>query len=194
MLNQFIGMGRLTEDPVLRTTANGKSVVTFTIACDRDFQKDTADFISCVAWDKTAEFVSRYFFKGNLQSRKWQDNNGQNHTSWEIICRNVYFGDDKKREDQGNFAPPQGYGTQYGQGNFRQAPPGYQPNVYADPYPQQGYYPQQPYGQQPVYSQQPQQPNWVAQAQAAPVAEQVQPAYQQQTLAEPGEGEDDLPF
>lgn len=105
MLNHIDIQGRLTKDPELRTTQSGTSVVTFTLAVDRDFQKDTTDFFSCVAWRQTAEFVSKYFSKGQLmvasgkmQSRKWQDRDGDNRTAWEVQAENVYFGDSKKSD------------------------------------------------------------------------------------------------
>lgn len=104
MLNIIVIMGRLTKDPELRKTQNDKSVASFTLAVDRDAQDDAVDFIDVVAWGKTAEFAHRYFFKGKmmavkgkLQSRKWQDRNGNNRVSWEVNAQNIYFADDKKR-------------------------------------------------------------------------------------------------
>lgn len=110
MLNKFIGMGRLTKNPELRYTQSNTPVTSFTIAVDRDFggrdggEKQT-DFIDCVAWNKTGEFVAKHFAKGQLavvagrlQSRKWQDRDGNNRISWEIIADNVYFGGDRKAE------------------------------------------------------------------------------------------------
>ena len=111
MLNHITVMGRLTRDPELRTTQAGVSVVSFTVACDRDFggrdggERQT-DFIDCVAWRSTGEFVSKYFHKGSmivvsgrLQSRKWQDREGNNRTSWEINADNVYFGESRRDSD-----------------------------------------------------------------------------------------------
>ena len=111
MLNHITIMGRLTRDPELRTTQAGVSVVSFTVACDRDFggrdggERQT-DFIDCVAWRSTGEFVSKYFHKGSmivvsgrLQSRKWQDREGNNRTSWEINADNVYFGESRRDSD-----------------------------------------------------------------------------------------------
>ena len=107
MLNHITIMGRLTRDPELRTTQSGVSVTSFTVAVDRDFggrdggERQT-DFIDCVAWRQTGEFVSKYFHKGSmivvsgrLQSRKWQDRDGNNRTSWEINADNVYFGESR---------------------------------------------------------------------------------------------------
>ena len=113
MLNHITIMGRLTRDPELRTTQSGVSVASFTVACDRDFggrdggERQT-DFIDCVAWRSTGEFVSKYFHKGSmivvsgrLQSRKWQDREGNNRTNWEINADNVYFGESRRDSDSG---------------------------------------------------------------------------------------------
>lgn len=114
MLNHITIMGRLTRDPELRRTGSGTAVSSFTLAVDRDFSsKDSdqkeCDFIDCVAWRNTGEFVSKYFTKGRmavvdgrLQIRKWQDKDGNNRYSAEVVCGNVYFGDSKK---EGNTAP-----------------------------------------------------------------------------------------
>lgn len=109
MLNHIVIMGRLTRDPELRRTANGTAVTSFTIACDRDFgsdgQKET-DFVECVAWRSTGEFVSKYFAKGRmavvsgrLQIRKWEDKDGNKRTTAEVVADNVYFGDSKRDSD-----------------------------------------------------------------------------------------------
>lgn len=109
MLNHIVIMGRLTRDPELRRTANGTAVTSFTIACDRDFgsdgQKET-DFVECVAWRSTGEFVSKYFAKGRmavvsgrLQIRKWEDKDGNKRTTAEVVADNVYFGDSKRDAD-----------------------------------------------------------------------------------------------
>lgn len=102
MLNKIVIMGRLTRDPELRQTQNQIPVASFTLAVDRDFGEET-DFIDCVAWRKTAEFVSNYFFKGKmavvagrLQIRNWEDKDGNNRKSAEVVADNVYFGDSKK--------------------------------------------------------------------------------------------------
>jgi single-strand DNA-binding protein len=114
MLNHIVIMGRLTRDPELRSTQSGVSVASFTVAVDRDFggrdggEKQT-DFIDCVAWRQTGEFVSKYFHKGSmivvsgrLQSRKWQDREGNNRTNWEIQADNVYFGE--SRSSSGSYS------------------------------------------------------------------------------------------
>ena len=110
MLNKGILMGRLTRDPELRHTQSGTAVCSFTLAIDRD-RKDAngekqTDFIDCVAWNKQAEFVSQWFSKGamaiavgRIQSRKWQDQNGNNRTAIEINCEDVSFGETKKNRD-----------------------------------------------------------------------------------------------
>lgn len=112
MLNQIIIMGRLTKDPELRHTSSGTPVATFTLAVDRDFKNQNGekatDFIDCVAWRQTGEFVSNYFAKGRmavvrgrLQGRSWKDNEGNTRRTFEVIVENVYFGDSKK-ETAGN--------------------------------------------------------------------------------------------
>lgn len=109
MLNHIDIMGRMTKEPELRRTGTGTAVTSFTIACDRDFgkgEKET-DFIECVAWKNTAEFVSKYFKKGSmavvsgrLQIRKWTDKDGNKRSTAEVIADNVYFGESKN----GNFS------------------------------------------------------------------------------------------
>lgn len=103
MLNTISLMGRVASAPELRTTQSGVSVTTWTLAVDRDFQSGgtnrECDFISCVAWKKTAEFVAKYWpdkgqmmgLVGRLQSRKWEDKTGAKRVSWEVIVESVYF-------------------------------------------------------------------------------------------------------
>ena len=107
MLNVVAIMGRLARDPELRQTTSGKNVCTFRIACDRG-RKDpngqsVADWLDVTAWDKTAEFVCRYFQKGSLivvdgrlQTRQYQDKNGQTRTVTEIVAQNVNFAGSKE--------------------------------------------------------------------------------------------------
>lgn len=105
MLNNISLAGRLVADPELKYTTNGTSVIQFTLAVDRDYsgeQKQT-DFINCVAWRHTAEFIYKYFNKGKLmilngtlQTRKYTTQDGQNRTVFEVIANNVYFGGDKQ--------------------------------------------------------------------------------------------------
>ena len=104
MLNNINVMGRLTKDPEMRTTNTGKFVTSFTLAVDRDFEKDKADFFQCVAWNKTAEFVNRYFTKGQLvvvsgsmQSRECKDQKDNKRLSWEIKVSNVYFAESRRQ-------------------------------------------------------------------------------------------------
>lgn len=103
MLNRIDIMGRLVRDPEMRRTNSGKPVTSFTLAVDRDFAKGEVDFIDCVAWNNTAEFVNSYFEKGRmavvsgrLQFREWTDKNGNKRRNAEVIADNVYFGDSKK--------------------------------------------------------------------------------------------------
>lgn len=120
MLNHITIMGRLTRDPELRRTGSGTAVAAFTLAVDRDFApKDggerECDFIDCVAWRQTGEFVSKYFTKGRmavvsgrLQIRGWTDKDGNKRRSAEVVADSVYFGD-SKRDDQdgGSYNQPQ---------------------------------------------------------------------------------------
>ena len=107
MLNHIVIMGRLTREPELRKTQDQVSVTSFTLAVDRDRANSAGerltDFIDCSAWRSTAEFVSKYFHRGSmavvsgrLQSRKWQDKEGNNCVNWEIVADNVYFGEGKR--------------------------------------------------------------------------------------------------
>ena len=132
MLNHITIMGRLTRDPELRRTGSGVAVASFTVAVDRDFggrdggEKET-DFIDCVAWRQTGEFVSKYFTKGRmivvsgrLQIRSWTDKDGNKRRTAEVVADNCYFGDSKREGDSGsafggnNFAnaysAPAGFG------------------------------------------------------------------------------------
>lgn len=116
MLNRVSLMGRLTADPELRHTQTGTAVASFRIAVERDFKdKETgerkADFINIVAWRSTAEFVSRFFTKGRmavvdgrLQTREWQNKDGEKRFATDIVADNVYFGDSKRDSDGGDRA------------------------------------------------------------------------------------------
>ena len=114
MLNHIVIMGRLTRDPELRRTGTGVAVASFTVAVDRDFggrdggEKET-DFIDCVAWRQTGEFVSKYFTKGRmivvsgrLQIRSWTDKDGNKRRTAEVVADNCYFGDSKRDGDSGS--------------------------------------------------------------------------------------------
>lgn len=109
MLNHIVIMGRLTAAPELRYTQQNTPVASFTLAVDRDFQSGGSerqtDFIPCVAWRKTAEFVSKYFTKGSmavvsgrLQLRDWTDKDGNKRRTAEVVAANIYFGESKKRD------------------------------------------------------------------------------------------------
>ena len=119
MLNHITLMGRLVNDPELRRTGTGIAVTTFRIAVDRDFApKDggerKADFITCVAWRQTGEFISKYFSKGRmivvdgrLEMRDWTDKEGNKRTTAEVIVDNAYFGDSKRDGDNsGSYTAP----------------------------------------------------------------------------------------
>lgn len=111
MLNHITIMGRLTRDPELRYTQSQTPVASFTLAVDRDFAgrdggERQTDFIDCVAWRQTGEFVSKYFSKGSmavvsgrLQIRDWTDREGNKRRSAEVVAENVYFGESKRREE-----------------------------------------------------------------------------------------------
>lgn len=105
MLNTITIMGRLTRDPELRYTQSNTPVASFTLAVDRDFGEKQTDFIDCVAWRGTGEFVDRYFSKGSmaivsgrLQIRSWTDDNGNKRRNAEVVAEHVYFGESKRRE------------------------------------------------------------------------------------------------
>lgn len=117
MLNHIVIMGRLTRAPELRKTQSGTPVASFTLACERDFapQGETreTDFIDIVAWRYTAEFVEKYFSKGQmavvtgrLQIRNWEDKEGNKRRSAEILADHIYFGEGKK--DRAETYEPQG--------------------------------------------------------------------------------------
>ena len=109
MLNRICIMGRLTAAPELRYTQQNTPVASFTVAVDRDYQQGGSerqtDFIPCVAWRGTAEFVSKYFTKGSmaavsgrLQLRDWTDKDGNKRRTAEVVAESVYFGESKKRD------------------------------------------------------------------------------------------------
>mgnify|MGYP002510424196 CR=1 FL=1 len=134
MLNHIVIMGRLTRDPELRHTQAGTAVASFTVAVDRDFKdKETGerktDFIDCVAWRSTGEFMVKYFAKGRmavvegrLQLRDWTDKEGNKRRSAEILASSAYFGDSKLKEGgnagekakagkEDDFQLPEGFGS-----------------------------------------------------------------------------------
>ena len=157
MLNHITIMGRLTRDPELRRTGSGIAVASFSVAVERDFGKNEngekeTDFIDCIAWNKTGEFVSKYFTKGRmivvsgrLQVRTWTDKDGNKRRTAEVVADNVYFGDSKRDSDNGgnayggNTYGGNAYGgNNYGGNNYGAAP--YGGNAYAAPAPSYGSY------------------------------------------------------
>ena len=148
MLNHIVIMGRLVRDPELRRTGSGVAVASFRVAVDRDFApKDgserKADFIDCVAWRQTGEFISKYFSKGRmivvdgrLEMRDWTDKEGNKRTSAEVVVANAYFGDSKRDDastsgsyNGGSYSAPSG---NYGGGYSAPSNPSYG-NSYAAP-------------------------------------------------------------
>ena len=100
--NKVILGGRITAEPELKQTQQGTSVISFSLAVNRKANKEQTDFINCVAWRGTAEFVSKYFTKGSsivvegeLQSRNYEDKNGNKRQAYEVICNEAYFVDSK---------------------------------------------------------------------------------------------------
>ena len=102
MLNTITLQGRFTETPVLKTTNNGAAVTAFTLAVPRDYKtkdgQEITDFITCVAWEKKAEFITRNFARGemttisgSLETRKYEDSNGNKRTAYEVKVEKVYF-------------------------------------------------------------------------------------------------------
>ena len=131
MLNSITLAGRIVKDPELRTTQSGVSVASYTVAVERDFQQGgekKTDFVRVVSWRQTAEFVGKYFHKGSLiilsgrlESRQWEDKDGQKRAEWEVVADHVYFGGEKKRDaapkkepsldvSAGDFEEPEGLG------------------------------------------------------------------------------------
>ncbi len=144
-MNKAILMGRLTADPEMRQTPNGVSVARFTIAVNRRFAKEgqqTADFISCVAWRQQAEFLCRYFHKGNMiavvgsiQTRSWDGSDGKRNYATEVVADEVYF-TGEKTSGGGQHQQSQDFGGNYGgnsfgnAGGFNQSAPAPQTNSF----------------------------------------------------------------
>ena len=146
MLNHIVIMGRLTRDPELRRTGSGIAVASFTVAVDRDFggrdggEKET-DFIDCVAWRHTGEFVSKYFTKGSmivvsgrLQIRGWTDKDGNKRRTAEVVADNCYFGESKRSNEGGSYG-----GNTYGGGSYGGNQGGYGGNSYGQQQPTGGF-------------------------------------------------------
>ena len=113
MLNNVNLIGRLTADPKFSSVSDGKSVCSFTLAVQQDYGDKAADFIPCVAWKQTAEFITRHFTKGamiaingRLKQRSWKDKDGNNRSVLEVIVANCYFYGEKKPAP-GNDAEPE---------------------------------------------------------------------------------------
>ena len=116
-MNKAILLGRLVKEPELRYTTSGTAVATFTLAVDRRFQKQgeerQADFIKCIVFNKTAEFVANYFAKGqmmalsgSIQTRTWEDNEGKKRYETEVIADEVYFAESKKSSENATPKAP----------------------------------------------------------------------------------------
>lgn len=124
MLNQINLMGRLVRDPEVRAVGNGTNAANFTLAVERDYAKDgqkETDFIDCVAFRQTADFISKYFTKGRmmvvagrLQIRSWTGKEGNKRKSFEVIVNSAYFGDSKRDSaPAASAAPKTGYDYGY---------------------------------------------------------------------------------
>ena len=124
MLNHIVAMGRLTRAPELRRTGSGVAVTSFTLAVDRDFadkqsgEKET-DFLDCVAWRSTGEFVEKYFKKGSsifitgsLQTRSWTDQNGQKRYATDIVAEEVSFVDSRSESSSSGQYVPDSYNAE----------------------------------------------------------------------------------
>ena len=105
MINKWIGIGNLTADPVMRITPTEKYVASFCVAVKRPSKQDATDFINCVAWNQTAELVSKYLHKGSkvavegtVTSRNYEDKNGNKRTAIEVVVASVTFLDAKQKE------------------------------------------------------------------------------------------------
>lgn len=140
MLNRVILMGRLTADPEHKQTPNGVSVTSFSVAVDRNFAdkdgKRNADFINIVAWRQTADFICKYFSKGrmiaiegSIQTRNYEDKQGNKRTAFEVVADQVYFADSKTGNDKPaastNFPTPESFnepqkGSSFSVGDFEE--------------------------------------------------------------------------
>ena len=123
MINRVVLAGRLVKDPVLRKTANGASVVSFTVACPRRFKQEgqpDADFINTVAWNKTADIVQQYTHKGSLvgvegriQTRSYDDQSGKRVYVTEVVADSVQFLESKSAAASNAYVPEQGSNQGY---------------------------------------------------------------------------------
>ncbi len=119
MINKAILMGRLTRDPELRHTGSGTPVCSFSIAIDNGYGENrSTDFINCVAWNKTAEFVEKYFTKGRMiivvgriQTRTWEGQDGKKNYATEVVASEVSFGESKRSAEDGGYSAPSASAT-----------------------------------------------------------------------------------
>lgn len=121
-MNQCQLLGRMTRDPELKYTPQGTAVVSFSLAVDRRFNREKADFIDVVAWRQTAEFISKHFKKGtriavvgSIQTRSWEDNEGHKRKAVEVVADSVYFADAKKDVEDGGYTS-----NDYASGGFEE--------------------------------------------------------------------------
>ncbi len=112
-MNNIVIKGRLTKDPEMKVMQSGKNVVNFSVAVNRRFNRDIADFFDCVAWNKTADIIANHFTKGReillsgeMQQRQWQDKEGNNRYTWELLVDSVEFCGSKP-DTSDNTATPQ---------------------------------------------------------------------------------------
>ena len=112
MINTVALTGRLTADPELKHTSNGIAVVSFCVAVNRRFKDQQADFINCVAWRQTAEFICKYFVKGqmiglegSIQTRNYTDQDGNKRNATEVLVENASFCESKKSESNSRPSP-----------------------------------------------------------------------------------------
>mgnify|MGYP002581998951 CR=1 FL=1 len=146
MINRVILVGRITKDPEIRYLQNGTATVSFTIACDRQYVAQNgergADFINCVAWNKTADLMTQYLHKGSLiglegriQTRSYDNQQGQRVYVTEVVAESVQFLEPKNAQS-GYSAPSQDYGMNQGFAQNTYAAPvqnGYNQNPYSNP-------------------------------------------------------------
>ena len=114
-MNNIVIKGRLTKDPEMKVMQSGKNVVNFSVAVNRRFNRDIADFFDCVAWNKTADIIANHFVKGQgillrgeMQQRQWQDKEGNNRYAWELLVDEVEFCEPKSSAPEKSQEPQSG--------------------------------------------------------------------------------------
>lgn len=123
-MNKFIGLGRLTKDPELRSTQSGLKITSFTLAINRNFKNKygnyDADFLNCQAFKNTAEFIEKYFKKGSMmaitaraQTRNYDDNDGKKRFVTEFIVEEVYFAGSNEKKNETSIEVQQNYTSDY---------------------------------------------------------------------------------